>query len=185
MKHCLLTFAALLVAASSSFAQGTVVFANSPNAVVTLGGTPVTGTQGWVTALWGGPNAASLVPTTQGGGLAADPTAFRDDRPGFIRSATREVPGVAAGSAAASLQMIAWNTSLYGSAGPAQSAWSSSLAGFGMSEVVAPDGALGGGIALPASMSLLKPFAVNAVPEPTVAALGLLGAGLLLIRRKK
>jgi hypothetical protein len=183
MKHCLVTLAALLVAAST-YAQGTVNFNNkitgSVDARVTIqgSGAPVDNT--W----WG-----QLYASAPGGTLAAvgDPIAFRSTPAagqGYLNTTgidtTRTIPGVAEGGTA-SVKMVAWSSA----AGATYAAASGgSLGGWGESGVITV--ATGGGLTPPGALTGLTAFTVlPVVPEPSIAALGLLGAGLLLIRRKK
>lgn len=180
MKHCLLTLAALLVAAST-YAQGTINFVNritpTLDAPVSLEGTgaKLAGADGWVAVLYG---------SAPGGTMAAigDPIAFRDGTGiGYWPGATRTITGVAE-SGTASLQVKVFNTTLGANYDAVVAA---GMGGFGQSAIL-PSVATGGGLNPPAPMTGLAAFtATPVIPEPSIAALGLLGAGLLLIRRKK
>lgn len=180
MKHCLVTLAALSVAAST-YAQGTVNFVNrivgSYDAPVTIAGTTtrVTGPE-WTAQLWAGPVGGTLA-------KVGDPIAFRGagSGAGYWPGETRTIPGVAE-SGNAQVQVAVWSTALWGAAGP--TAPTASTPGWGTSAIL-PSIATGGGLTPPTGLVGLAAFSVNAVPEPSIAALGLLGAGLLLIRRKK
>jgi len=182
MKHCLVTLAALVVAASS-FAQGTVTFHNkigSVDARVYYGNntTPADSTI-----------VAQLYAAAPGGTLAAvgGTIPFRstpEAGKGYLNTTgvdtTRNIPGVAEGGSA-QVKVVAWVASL-GSSYEAVKALNQG--GFGESGVITV--ATGGGIQLPGQLVGLQSFTVaSIVPEPSIAALGLLGAGLLLIRRKK
>jgi hypothetical protein len=186
MKYCLVTLAALMVAASS-YAQGTLNFNNkitgSVDARVTYnnGGSPVPAD---------GMYMAQLYASAPGGTLAAvgDPVPFRDTPDagkGYLnatgRDLTRTVPGVAE-NGTAQVQVKAWATSL---GATYEEAAAKGLGGTGVSGILASV-ATGGGLNPPGALIGLQPFEIaTIVPEPSIAALGLLGAGLLLIRRKK
>jgi hypothetical protein len=181
MKHCLVTFAALLVAAST-YAQGTVNFVNritgTLDARVFYAATP--SPMPADSTYW-----AQLYAAPVGGTLAAvgDPIPFRDAteaQKGYWAGATRTIPGVAE-SGTAQVQAVAWLSSLGNDYAAVKAA---GLGGWGESAVLTVT--TGGGLTPPAPLVGLTGFTVSAViPEPSIAALGLLGAGLLLIRRKK
>lgn len=186
MKHCLITLAALMVAASS-FAQGTVVFNNKVGTTVDArvfyanGGTPIAADQNYV---------AQLYASAPGGTLAAvgAPIPFRATPAagqGYINptgvDTTRTIPGVAE-NGTAQVKMVAWASSL---GATYEAAKATGLGGVGESAVVTGV-ATGGGLNPPGNLVGLAGFTISTiVPEPSIAALGLLGAGLLLIRRKK
>jgi len=183
MKQIVIAFAALSVAVSA-FAQGNVNFSNRTgpiDAPVTyLGGARVTGTGD--NAVWG-----QLMASAPGGTLASVgvPVPFREGAAaGYITGGGAiTIPGVAGGSPAA-VQMVAW----YASQGATYAdAVSKDLGGYGASAVFnVVTGGAGSPPSLPANLVGLSGFSVSAIiPEPSIAALGLLGAGLLLIRRKK
>jgi hypothetical protein len=186
MKYCLVTLAALLVAAST-YAQGTVVFNNkitgSVDARVTYnnGGNPIPAD---------GTFQAQLYASAPGGTLAAvgAPIAFRntpDTGKGYLNvtglDTSRAIPGVAE-NGTAQAQVRAWATSL---GATYEEALAKGIGGTGASAIL-PSVATGGGLNPPQALIGLAGFEIaNIVPEPSIAALGLLGAGLLLIRRKK
>jgi len=182
MKHIVIALAALSVAASA-FAQGTVNFTTKSGTAVNA---PVTYTGG---ALVVGTGAEAvlgqLYASAPGGTLAAvgAPTPFRSDAgKGFITTGGEvAIPGTALGGSA-SVKLVAW----YSSQGATYAdAMAKGQGGVGESALVTVNG-LGGGTTPPALLAGLSGFAVSPiVPEPSIAALGLLGAGLLLIRRKK
>jgi hypothetical protein len=183
MKQIVIAFAALSVAVSA-FAQGTVNFSNRTgpiNAPVTYEGAGnVLGTG--ANAVWG-----QLYAAAPGGTLAAVgvPVPFRDGAAaGYITGGgSVTIPGVAGGSPA-DVQMVAW----YASQGATYAdALAKGLGGVGKSGTISVvTGGAGSPPSLPANLVGLTGFSVSAiVPEPSIAALGLLGAGLLLIRRKK
>jgi hypothetical protein len=185
MKQIVIAIAALS-AAVSAFAQGTVNFSNrtgSIDAPVTYGsstGQRVIGTG--AEAVWG-----QLMASTPGGTLAAIgvPVPFREGAgAGYITGGGAiTIPGVAAGSPA-SIQMVAWHQSL---GATYAEALAKGLGGVGNSATIeVATGGVGTPPSLPSNLTGLTAFSVSAVvPEPSIAALGLLGAGLLLIRRKK
>jgi hypothetical protein len=183
MKHCLVTLAALMVAAST-YAQGTVVFNNritgTVDARVWYGavGTPADGRF-----------VAQLYASAPGGTLAAvgEAVPFRDTPEtgkGYLnatgRDLTRTIPGVAE-NGSAQVKVVAWMSSLGATYEAAQAAGGAS-GGWGESAVFTAS--TGGGLNPPTALTGLQSFVI-AVPEPSIAALGLLGAGLLLIRRRK
>jgi hypothetical protein len=185
MKHCLVTLAALMVAASS-FAQGTVTFHNKIGVVdarvsYANNGTPTPADGNFV---------AQLYASAPGGTLAAvGPTIPFRSTPaagvGYFNTTgidtTRMIPGVAEG-ATAQVKVVAWASNL---GATYEAAVAANMGGVGESAIL-PSVATGGGIVLPGQLIGLQPFTISTiVPEPSIAALGLLGAGLLLIRRKK
>lgn len=181
MKHCLVTLAALLVAAST-YAQGTVLFANKVgtiNAPVTyLGSTPPSMADGqFVAQLYAGPTAATMA-------AVGDPIPFRSDAgKGYWVGTTRTITTVAAGSPA-QVKVVAWASAL---GATYEAALGKGQGGIGNSSTfeVATGGA-GSPPSLAANLNGLTAFSISTiVPEPSIAALGLLGAGMLLIRRKK
>jgi hypothetical protein len=180
MKKIALGLAAFMVAAAS-YAQGTLnfsTFGGGVNAQVTYAGTgqPADGT------FWG-----QLVAGPAGGALApiGVPVPFRTGSgQGYITAGgVLNVPGVA-GGASAEVKLQAWASSL-GSSYAA--ALASGLGGVGESgPITITLGGAGTPPSLPAALTGLQGFSVaTVVPEPSIAALGLLGAGLLLARRKK
>lgn len=171
MKHLAIALTAL-VAAASAYAQGTVNFATritgSVDARVTYNGTPAGST------VWGQLYAGNTA--------LGSPVPFRDTpaaAQGYITSGgTVEIPGVASG-ATAQIKLVAWVSSLgatYDAAKANAGGWAES----GPITVTA-----GGGTLPPGNLVGLAGFNIPAVPEPSIAALGLLGAGALLLRRKK
>jgi len=180
MKHCLLTLAALMVAAST-YAQGTINFVNRIVGVVDArvyykdNTTPADGN--YVAQLWA---------AAPGGTLAAvgDPIAFRstpDTGKGYWPGATRTIPGVAE-NGTAQVKVYAWASSLGATLAEVQA---KNMGGWGESALLSSV-ATGGGLNPPTALVGLQSFNISeVVPEPSIAALGLLGAGLLLIRRKK
>jgi hypothetical protein len=183
MKHIVIALAALTVAASA-LAQGTVNFATrsgtAVNAPVTYAGSGALVTGTGADAVWG-----QLYAAAPGGTLAAvgSPVPFRSDAGrGFITAGGEvAIPGTTLGGSA-QVKLVAW----YASQGATYAeALGKGQGGVGESAVLTVNG-LGGGTTPPTLLAGLQGFAVSAViPEPSIAALGLLGAGLLLVRRKK
>jgi hypothetical protein len=187
MKHIALTLTALF-AAASAFAQGTVNFATrvsgQVDAPVRFMGVPGQ-TDG---ALVGNTFWGQLMAGPVGGPLAlvGAPVEFRGDAGiGYITAGGAiAIPGVAGGSPA-DVKVVAWDKTLgmdYNAAvASGQGVW-------GESPVITTP-PTGNPAAVPpttaANLVGLQGFNVTLVPEPSMALLGLLGVGLLLVRRKK
>lgn len=181
MKHCLIALSSLLVAASS-FGQATFQLNNrivgTVDAPIFVGdNTTRAAGADYLVALYGGPAGAAESALTQQG--AALP--FRTGAgAGYINvtgvETTRSIAGTADGASSA-VQLRAWKAS-------AGATYEAALASgnVGKSAVLTLNG--GGGLTPPAALAGLGSFVIG-VPEPSAAALGLLGAGLLAIRRKK
>jgi hypothetical protein len=192
MKHTLITLAALFTAATV-YAQGTVNFqtqvSGSFSAPVRYQGYSMDpaaplATSGADGQLWG-----QLYAGPSGGALTAigAPVEFRSDAGrGFITAGGAvPIPGVAGGSPA-QVKLVAWHKSL---GSDYTAAVAANMGGVGESAVITV-AATGNPAAVPpttaANLVGLAGFSVTPlIPEPSIAALGLLGAGLLLIRRKK
>lgn len=184
MKHTLITLAAVF-AAASVFAQGTVNFqtrvSGSFDAPVRYASYDPSPTGPLATAgadgqLWG-----QLYAGPAGGALAAigAPVEFRSDAGrGYITAGGAvPIPNVAGGSPA-QVKLVAWHKSLGSDYAAAVAA---NLGGVGESPVI-NIAATGNPAAVPpttaANLVGLAGFQVSAlVPEPSIAALGLLGAG--------
>jgi len=193
MKHIALTLTALLVAASA-YAQGTLNFANRVSGVVdaqvTYQGDSTIPQGPAGNQFWG-----QLLAAAPGGTLApvGQPVEFRNDAGiGYITAGgVVSVPGVAGGSPA-EVRMVGWHKSLGNDYAAAVAA---GTGGVGQSAIITVNTGGGGtppgpaanlGVAGGTAANTLAGFQVSTlVPEPSIAALGLLGAGLLLIRRKK
>jgi hypothetical protein len=181
MKHCLVTLAALLVAAST-YAQGTVNFVNKITG--TVDARVMYGTGG---AVGGGTTSdtmfvAQLVQTSGTAGPVGAPIAFRNSGAGtgYWVGETRTLAGIAE-NASATVKVVAWSTSL---GATYDEAVAKGQGGVGESAPITIN--TGGGLNPPAALVGLQGFSLTPiVPEPSIAVLGLLGAGLLLIRRKK
>lgn len=187
MKSTVLALTAFL-AAASAYAQGTLNF-------TTKSGTSVDARvfYGSPTTPAGADYVGQLYAGAAGGALTAigAPVAFRGDPPGpaaavgyILGAGTVVVPGVAGGSAA-DVQLRAWRADLGASYEAAVAAQGGAYTGSSATLRVA---ALGNPSSVPptpaANLVGLQGFVIP-VPEPSIAALGLLGAGLLVIRRKK
>jgi hypothetical protein len=180
MKKLLIALAAAFIAVAS-YGQGQVVFANRVTGVfdapVTVKGvTPDIGPgNSWSAQLYlqgtdGSLTALSPASTFRAAGTGAAAIADR-----YWVPQTVDVP-VAAG-ANANFVVRAWQTSA-GSFDAAKAAGN-----FG--ESAAFTVAVGGGTLPPANLTTLQAFQVSVVPEPSVIALGVLGASALLLRRRK
>lgn len=182
MKYSLATLAAFTVAASA-FAQGTVNFSNRIPGTVDARVQYDTG--GGVLTPADGRFVAQLYASAPGGTLAAvgDPIVFRsnsDAAKGYWVGDARTIPGVAE-NGSAQVQVRAWATSL---GSTYEAAMATGQGGIGSSATITVTS--GGGLTPPQALVGLQGFTISTiVPEPSIAALGLLGAGLLLIRRKK
>lgn len=183
MKSTVLALTALF-AAGSAFAQGTINFATRVTGQVNA--QVFYGAPGGPTSPAGADYSAQLYVGAPGGALAAVGSAvpFRGDAGiGYITSGGKvTVPGIAGGSQAA-VELRAWKTSLGASYEAAVAAGGGVNTGASAPITIT----LGGGGTPPApdaNLVGLQGFVIP-VPEPSIAALGLLGAGLLVIRRKK
>jgi hypothetical protein len=182
----LIVILACMMAAVASYAQGTVNFNTRIPGIVDFKVQGANGTflqgSGFTAQLYGGPVGGALSPLT--------PTAsFRDTAAGagYINPAgTVIVPGVAGGKDA-SLQLRVWNNA-GGTITSYESALESgtspiftvTLGDPNASPPTVPADLTGLGTAGAAGALQLQ-----LIPEPTTIALGLLGAALLLIRRRK
>jgi hypothetical protein len=184
MKHTLITLAALF-AAASAFAQGEVNFQTRVTGIldapVRYGAAdgPFADGNYWGQLL-AGPVGGTLAPVGQ-------PVEFRTGTgQGYITAGGAvPIPGVPGGSAA-QVQFVGWAKSLGNSYAAAVAA---NTGGVGSSAPITV-AATGNPAAVPpttaANLVGLQGFVISTlIPEPSIAALGLLGAGLLLFRRKK
>lgn len=197
MKKLLLS-GLLVIATASAFAQGTVNFnnngiqagpggvGNDPSRLVYFGtgtSTPLTlGSGNFVAQLWFGAAGANESSLTA---VAGAPTAFRaatTSLPGtWASGGTKTLAGFAEGSAV-SLQVRVWDLNKgadWAAAGGANGALftgKSAIFSYSVPTAGSPPAAY--------LMSGFQGFSV-AVPEPSTILLGVLGAGALLLRRRK
>jgi len=180
MKKIALGLAALMVAAAS-YAQGTLNFSTRTGGVdapVRYAGDNSLADGSYWGQLYAGANAGSLAPI-------GAPVPFRTGTgQGYITSGgVLNVPGIAGGSPAV-VKLVGWASSL---GATYADALAKGLGGVGESGTITITlGGAGTPPSLPANLTGLGGFSIaTIVPEPSIAALGLLGAGLLLFRRKK
>jgi len=166
-------------------ADGTVNFVNKNGSIVDAPITDALGAKllgaGYVAQLWAGP---------VGGTLAAvgDPIPFRTSTAaaGYWSGAARTITGVTAGADAV-IEVRAWRlaagdtySAAFGSQDP------NPVGNYGLSlPITIKTGGAGEPPSLPADLAGLGGFQLKAVPEPSIIALGLVGAGALLLRRRK
>jgi len=174
----------LLVAflSANAFAQGQVNFSNyvpaaNPPVIApfTVAGWEPTYPNG--TGLGGIPDwKAQLVLVTAGNGRTpvGDITTFRSSPPAaqaYLNAITVVVPGIDSGQSATLLVRV-WDGLYY-------------EASQRYAESVPITITLGGGTSVPADLTGLQPLVFYLMPEPSTLALAVLGAGLLLFRRRR
>lgn len=174
MKKLMIITACLSVA-PLAFGQGELLFGNRVtaagiNAIVTDGaGNPLDGDAYWA-QLYAGPSADSMV-------AVGDAVPFRTGAAaGYITSATRAIPGSASGTSVFAA-MAAWDN-----AGGTIASYDDALVR-GMSAPVSVS--LSAPPATPTPMAGLEAFSVAVIPEPSTMALGILGIGALMLRRRR
>jgi len=181
MKKLLIALAAVLVTVSS-YGQGKVLLSNlggGVNAPVYYG--DAAGGKGLGPSfsaqlyLVNGTATTALTPITTFRAAGTTPQTAIADR--YLTTAEVDVPGVAPGQNGTFL-IRAWKTSL-GTFDQAKATG----ADFGESGPVTV--AVGGGTLPAANLTGLASFSVVPIPEPTILALGVLGASALLLRRRK
>jgi len=177
MKKLLIALAAVFITAAT-YGQGTVQFANRDltsglDAPILLAGT-THGPGADYTAQLFLVNGTTFTPLTPASTFNATTGTIADK---YIKSVTVEVPGVAGGSSA-TFVVRAWLTS----SGSFDAAISK---GQSANVTVAALGGGGNPPSTPAFLAGLTTFTVTAVPEPTVIALGVLGAAAFMLRRRK
>jgi hypothetical protein len=178
MKKLLIALAAAFIAVAS-YGQGQVVFANKVGTTVdapvtVLNSNPTVGPgDQWSAQLFLSANGAltALTPATTFRKAGVGPAAIADR---YWNTQTVDVP-VAPGSDA-TFVVRAWQTSL-GSFDAANGKASGQSDPFTVT--------VGGGTLPPSNLTTLKAFTVSIVPEPSIIALGVLGASALLLRRRK
>jgi hypothetical protein len=188
-KLAILLFAAAVASTGSALAQGTVVFNNASSSLVRVNdpvaGTavPIGATSGYggllVGLFWGAQGAAEGSLVQIGATTSINPIAGRYSGGQRVTGA-----GTAAG-ATGTFQIRAWSADL--GADWAAASTSGATGWIGKSALF--DSATGGA-GSPASPAVplantVPGFAVTLVPEPSVVALAVLGAGALLFRRRK
>jgi hypothetical protein len=188
MKKTVLTLLAAM-AASVAMGQGTVLFSNRVlpqiDAPVTFGGDLRPGAPAGPAGPAAGPAlVGQLLAGPVGGQLApvGVPVAFRaaGAGAGYVPGSTVIVPTVPK-SSPAQIVFVAWVADLGATYAEALAA---GIGGTGQSAPITVS--LGGEEITPANMTGLAGFSVAPViPEPSVLALGALGAGWLMLRRKK
>jgi hypothetical protein len=181
MKKLLLVLAAVAASACSAFAQGTVSFNNNSAFTTTadrlvrdLAGAPLVGTN-WVAQLYSGADANSLTALTDPVVRFRVPTTTS---PGTWSGATRALPGFTSGQTA-TLQVRVWDGNLFAN-------YAAAVAGggiYGLSTPFTYTVPAAGSPPAAFFMEGLRGFTL--VPEPSVIALGVLGAAALLLRRRK
>ena len=155
----------------------------TPSGSQTYGGALLAGTS-FTASLWAGISGTtdgnlSLVPGTS--------VAFRTGAgAGYVSGfGIVVVPGVTGDSAErATFQLRAWNN-LNGTVTSWAAAMANPLAARGTSDAFTLNAPLGGGTTVAPNLIGLTSFNLTIVPEPGVIALGVLGLGALLLRRRK
>jgi hypothetical protein len=172
MKKLIIITACLSVA-PLAFGQGELLFGNRVtaagiNAIVTDGaGNPLDGGT-WMAQLYAGATADSMV-------AVGDAVGFRTGAAaGYITSVARSVAGSDSGTSVFAA-MAAWD-------GAGGMSYDDALVR-GMSAPVQVT--LSAPPATPAPMAGLQSFSVAVIPEPSTMALGMLGIGALMLRRRR
>jgi hypothetical protein len=179
MKKLLIALAAVMITAAT-YGQGQVVFVNRVTGVfdapVTIAGvTPPTGPgEGWSAQLYLQGAGGALTPLTPASTFRPAGTGAGAISSQYWLPQTVDVPGVAPG-ANATFVVRAWQTSL--------GTYDQAINGRGESQPFTV--AVGGQTLPPANLTTLQAFTVTIIPEPSVIALGVLGAAALLLRRRK
>ncbi|MCP5516605.1 MAG: PEP-CTERM sorting domain-containing protein [Verrucomicrobiales bacterium] len=178
----LIVLAACVGATAMAFGQGQFNLNNrvtgSVDARVTNGaGDPLNGADGWV--------AQAYMSDAENGSyspIADSMVTFRSSPVpaglGYLNGGIKTVAGSDAGSSIW-VKLYAWNTNDGASYEAAEAAFGS----IGMSNGVQIS--LGGGTIITPDLVGLQGFSVAAVPEPSTLALGLLGIGALMLRRRR
>lgn len=178
----LIVLAACVGATAMAFGQGQFnlnnrVTAAGIDARVSNSSGPLNGADGWVVqAYMSDAENGSYSP------IADSMVTFRSSPVpaglGYLNGGIKTVAGSAAGSSIW-VKLYAWNTNEGASYEAAEAAFGS----IGMSNGV--NISLGGGTVQPPDLVGLQAFAVAPVPEPSTMALGLLGIGALMLRRRR
>ncbi len=164
--------------------------AGIPAGTTVYGGALLNGT-GFTAQLWGGPGTqndpALLQLCTTPAGTAT--TTFRTGTTtiGYITALADAptVPGAPAGTGSRpNLQVRAWDNQ-NGTVTSWAQVMNNQTIPHGDSGIFQPGFDLGGGTVLPPNLIGMTSFNLHAVPEPSLIALGALGLGALLLRRRK
>jgi len=176
----LVVIAACVGATAMAFGQGQFNLNNRQtadgiNAKVTHvdGTTPLDGANGWVVQAYVGADAGSLAPV-------GSPVEFRTGAAeGYFAGGAVDA-GVANGTSVM-VQIAAWNTN----DGADYATAAANMGAVGMSGIVSVT--VDGPPNTPPNLIGLEPWTVSAevIPEPSTFALGLLGIGALMLRRRK
>jgi hypothetical protein len=177
MKKLLIALAAVLVTAAT-YGQGTVRFANRDltsglDAPILLAGTTHGPGADYSAQLFlvNGSTYTALTPAST---FNATSGSIADQ---YIKPQDVTVPGVA-GNSSGTFVIRAWKTS--------EGSYDAALSkGQSAPVTVAQLGGAGSPPSVPALLTGLQGFSVTAVPEPTVIALGALGAAAFMLRRRK
>ena len=179
MKKTLLT-AAVIVACAGALAQGTVNVSSTPSSIGSTqlvtdadGVTPLAGAD-YFAQMYMGPDADSLAPQGKAVNFLSGGGA------GFFRDTDTVVVDNVAAGAEGIAQVRAWEAS--GGASFEAALAAGALVGTSANFLQATGGA-GAPPTLPANMVNFTAFSL--VPEPSTAALGILGAIALMLRRRK
>jgi hypothetical protein len=180
MKKLLIALAAVMITAAT-YGQGQVVFANRVTGVFDA---PVT-VAGSNPTVGPGPTWQAQLYLQSGTDLTplGSPLAFRAAGTGAAAIADRYLNGQPtvdvplAPGANGTFVVRAWQTSA--------GSFDASKAAGNFGESAPFTVAVGGGTLPPANLTTLQAFTVTVVPEPSVIALGLVGAAAFLIRRRK
>jgi len=167
-----------------------------PAGSTSYGSSPFVAGNGFTATLW-----AAEASTVQGDATAnnlvqVSSTTFRTSTSGsfagtVLQPANAIVPGVAADTQRGTFQMRVWDNQggSIGTWAEALAAWTQGRIAIGWSELFTTPYALGGTANPPnppPNLQGLQSFNLVTVPEPSVIALGVLGAGcLFLLRRRK
>jgi hypothetical protein len=180
MKKLLIAIAAVIVTAAT-YGQGQVNFSNRVGAEGLDAPVLVLGTQngpgaGYSAQLYVADAGGTLTPLSPASTFFA-PTATAPTRDRYWQGTTVTVPGVTSGNA--NFVVRAWETA----AGSYDAAKASTTFGWGESAQFAAEVTTAPNP--PKALVNLQGFTVTVVPEPSVIALGVLGASALLLRRRK
>jgi hypothetical protein len=182
MKKLLATACVAAVMAIQSFGQGTILGSNAgatfSSPVFDIDGTtPLSGAT-FLAQVYGGADAGSLT------ALGAPVAFLTGASEGYFFSGTLTVPGVVGGGVA-TIVVRAWNAA-GGATYEQASATIGARAGESNIFTVTTGNPAGSPPTSPAALAGMESFnLVTVVPEPSIIALGLVGCGLFMLRRKK